>query len=192
MKNQKNEYRFLDPGNGSQKINYLRRDVDNSSSPIFRKAQAWGFDVIIAIGIFIFGLVVFFLYTINYPNGEYEKLDELLYEGNIVADSLLSTGIPENWTTASVSKIGILTNNKIDHDKVEEFYEVSSTQYLRARSLFGIKYNYFVNFSQSIEISGNAIEGIGLFSQNPQNSIKVSRIAIYQNKPVTVEVQVWE
>lgn len=157
-----------------------------------KKAQAWGFDVIVATGIFIFGIIAFFLYTINYPTGEQEKLEDLLYEGNIVADSLLSTGYPENWTTSSVSKIGILTNNVIDQDKLENFYNLASSDYSRTRSMFGIKYNYFVNFSESIEISGSNVEGIGLLSQNTRNNIKVSRVSIYKNKPVTIEVQLWE
>jgi len=157
-----------------------------------KKAQAWGFDIITAMGIFIFGLTIFFLYTINYPNNEEEKLDELLYEGNIVADSLLSTGFPENWTISSVSRIGLLTNSSIDQNKLEQFYTISSTEYQRTISMFGIKYNYFVNFSDSITISGQPISGIGLFSQSPQNNIKISRISIYEGKPVTVEVYVWD
>jgi hypothetical protein len=157
-----------------------------------RKAQAWGFDLIIATGIFIFGLVMFFLYTINYPSGEQEKLDDLLYEGGIVADNLLSTGTPEDWSTSSVSKIGLLTNNTISQDKLEQFYNLASTDYKKTKVLFGTKYNYFVNFSKSIEISGVPIEGIGLFSGTTRNNIKISRIAIYENKPITIEVNVWD
>lgn len=75
-----------------------------------RNAQAWGFDIIVATGIFIVGIIAFFLYTINYPTGEQEKLDDLLYEGNIIADNLLSEGYPLNWTNITVSKIGLLSN----------------------------------------------------------------------------------
>lgn len=157
-----------------------------------KKAQAWGFDIMIAAGIFIFGIIAFFLYTLNYPTEEEGKLDSLLYEGDIVAESLLSEGIPENWTSQAVSKIGLLKNNTINQNKLEQFYNLSSNEYPRTKSLFGIKYNYFVNFSESIEISGASIEGIGLFPENADNNIKISRVAIYKNKPVTLEVQVWD
>lgn len=157
-----------------------------------QKAQAWGFDIIVATGIFIFGIIAFFLYTINYPTGEQEKLDDLLYEGNIIADNLLSEGYPENWTTSTVSKIGILSNRVVSQEKLEYFNQLSTTEYGRTKTILGTKYNYFINFSSSIQISGTSIEGIGLLPYNTKNSIKVSRVSIYQNKPVSIEVQVWE
>jgi hypothetical protein len=158
-----------------------------------KRAQAWGFDIIVAVGIFIFGMITFFLYTINYPNGEQEKRDTLLYEGNIIADNLLSTGNPENWTDETVSKIGIANeNNTIDQIKLNQLYSLALTEYKRTKSIFGINNNYFINFSESIEIEGSPVEGIGLIPQEAKNSLKVSRISIYQNKPVTIEVQVWD
>lgn len=157
-----------------------------------KKAQAWGFDIIIATGIFTVGIIAFFLYTINYPTGEQEKLDDLLYEGNTVANNLLSEGYPVNWTTSTVSKIGLLTENKIDEIKLEYFNELATTDYARTRSILGTKYNYFVNFSSPIQISGIAVSGIGSFPQDTINSIKISRVSIYQNKPISIEVQVWE
>lgn len=159
---------------------------------INKKAQAWGFDIIVAVGIFVIGLITFFLYTINYPTGEQEKVDELLYEGNVIADNLISEGYPDNWTTSIVSKIGLLTDNKISQEKLESFNQLSLSNYGRTKTMLGTKYNYFVNFSTPIQISGNNIEGIGLVPQNVKNNIKISRVSIYQNKPVTVEVQVWE
>ncbi|MGV8131324.1 MAG: hypothetical protein ACP5N7_04465 [Candidatus Pacearchaeota archaeon] len=157
-----------------------------------KKAQAWGFDIIVATGIFIVGIIAFFLYTINYPTGEQEKLEDLLYEGNTVANSLLSEGYPLNWTTSTVSKIGLLTENKIDQTKLEYFNELATTDYARTKSILGTKYNYFINFSRPIEISGLEVEGIGFLSEETINSIKVSRVSIYQNKPISLEVQVWE
>lgn len=157
-----------------------------------KKAQAWGFDIIVATGIFIFGIIAFFLYTINYPTGEQEKLDELLYEGNIIADNLLSEGHPINWTTDTVSKIGLINNKTINQDKLEYFYNLSESDYGRTKSILGTKYNYFINFSTPIEISGEYIGGIGLFPLNTKNNIKISRVSIYKNKPTSIEVQIWE
>lgn len=157
-----------------------------------KKAQAWGFDIIVATGIFIFGIIAFFLYTINYPTGEDEKLDDLLYEGNVVSDNLLSEGYPTNWTTSTVSKIGLISNNVVNQEKLESFDEISANDYARTKTILGTKYNYFVNFSSPIQISGVNIEGIGLYPSNAKNIIKVSRVSIYQNKPVSIEVQVWD
>lgn len=154
-----------------------------------KKAQAWGFDVIIATGIFLFGMTAFFLYTINYPGEEQQKLEDLLYEGDLLASSLLSPGSPENWTAQLVSKIGLLSNNVLDQNKLEEFYNLP---YPLTKSLFGIKYDYFINSSQPLEISGAGIAGIGIIPENSKNNIKISRVTIYKNKPITLEIQLWE
>jgi hypothetical protein len=157
-----------------------------------RNAQAWGFDIIVATGIFIVGIIAFFLYTINYPTGEQEKLDDLLYEGNIIADNLLSEGYPLNWTNITVSKIGLLSNQVIDQTKLSNFYYLARNDYGRTRSIFGVKYDYFVNFSSPIEVEGSTVGGIGIYPTNSQNNIKISRVSIYKNKPVTIEVEVWD
>ena len=157
-----------------------------------KKAQAWGFDVIIATGIFVFGITIFFLYTINYPRGENQKIEDLLYEGNSIAEDIISKGSPENWTIDTVSKIGIMGDKAINQSKLEQFYQMALTDYGRTKSLFRTKYNYFVNASSSLEISGSNIEGIGNKPVNTINSIKISRVTLYKNKPITIEVQIWE
>ncbi|MEK6908903.1 MAG: hypothetical protein AABX23_02525 [Nanoarchaeota archaeon] len=157
-----------------------------------KKAQAWGFDMIVGTGIFILGITAFFLYTVNYPTGEQEKLDDLIYEGNIIGSNLLSEGFPADWTVSTVSKIGLLSDKIINQSKLEEFNTLASSEYGRTKAIFGIKYNYFINFSEPIQISGSNIEGIGLTSENKNNNIKVSRVSIYQNKPITIDIQIWD
>lgn len=157
-----------------------------------KKAQAWGFDLMIAASIFLFGIAVFFLYSLNYPRGEQEKISDLLYEGNSIADDLMSTGTPEHWVPQTATKIGISTDNKINQTKLEQLYQLATTEYGRTRALFSTKYHYFINASAPLAIADINISGIGNQPFNPLNNIKVTRITIYQNKPITLEVYVWE
>ena len=39
-----------------------------------KKAQAWGFDMMIASMIFISGIIIFYVYSLNYPKESQETL----------------------------------------------------------------------------------------------------------------------
>ena len=88
-----------------------------------KRAQAWGFDLIIAIIIFSIGIVALYLYAINFSNEVDENLNALLYEGNLVSSNLLSQGSPANWSSYDLSSLdfmnmpGLLENNKIQQNK---------------------------------------------------------------------------
>lgn len=160
-----------------------------------KKAQGWGFDLIIAGTIFLIGIITFYLYSLNYPKEGQETLDVLFYEGNFIADSLLSNGFPDSWNSTNVIKIGLTNNNKINQTKLENFYNLSTEDYQKTKAVFNTRYNYFFNLSEQITLPniGN-INGIGLSfqGQNPKNLIKITRISIYQNKSVTLNVYIWE
>tara|TARA_Y100000034_G_C6848303_1_gene384520 strand:+ start:519 stop:1025 length:507 start_codon:yes stop_codon:yes gene_type:complete len=164
------------------------------------RAQAWGFDVMISVIIFITGIITFFLFSLNFPNESQDSLENLLYEANTVADSLLEEGSPKNWDENNVVRIGLTNNNQINQTKLENLYEIVflNNNYNLTRTLLDTKFNYFFNLSEPILFEGNPIpeNGIGLWPQSGQSStknlIKISRLTIYQNKPVSLELYIWE
>lgn len=156
------------------------------------RAQAWGFDIMVATAIFIFGIIVFFLYSLNYPRGSQDAVEMLRYEGNVVADELLTEGVPPDWTTSTVSRIGILSDHNINQTKLEEFYTLVQTNYGGARAMLRTKYHYFVNASAPLIINGTAIAGIGNQPSGAKNVIKITRVTVYDNKPLSLQVYVWE
>jgi len=158
------------------------------------RGQAWGFDLMMAAILFTAGIIVFFLYSINYPTEGKETLDKLFYEGNIIADNLLSEGSPDDWDSSNVARIGILNDNKINQTKLERFSDLASADYQKTRVLFNTKYDYFFNLSETIIIDSDPIEGIGssFQNQNPTNLIKITRLTVYNNKPVTLNIYIWE
>ncbi|MBS3083448.1 hypothetical protein J4423_01445 [Candidatus Pacearchaeota archaeon] len=168
---------------------------------ISKKAQAWGFDLIIASIIFISGIMLFYVYSINYPKESNEKLDKLFNSGEFMAEMLLSEGLPSDWDQNSVVRIGLTSNKKINDTKLKEFYEMANNElnpqgYKKSKSLFNTNYNFFMTFSEPIMVDERIIEegGIGQNFENEQttNLIKITRITTYQNKLVSLNLYIWE
>lgn len=166
---------------------------------ISKKAQAWGFDLIIAGVIFMSALILFYTYSINYPKESNQKLDYLFNDGEFITEILLSQGLPENWDSTNVVRIGLTTNNKINETKLSRFYYLANNAtnpvgYKKSKSLFNTNYNFFMNFSQPIIIDSINVQGIGQSFQNHpvSNLVKVTRVTTYQNKVVTLNLYLWE
>ena len=156
-----------------------------------KKAQGWGFDLVIASIIFTFAIVFFYIFALNYSSGSEEKFRELTYEGQLIADNILSEGNPIDWNETNVVKIGILSSNKINDTKLERFYNLTISDYWRTKNLMSIKYDYYINFSAPIIINGETKAYIGNYSLGAKNLIRVSRLSIYNNKPVSISINIF-
>ncbi len=156
-----------------------------------KKAQAWGVDLIVASIIFLIGILSFYLYAINTPKESETIIEKLSYQGDTIANSLLSEGYPRNWDEENVLILGILTENKINKTKLERFYNISINNYEKTKFLFNTNYNYYVLFQENITINGNSINGLGKSPENATNIIKLSRIIVYNDKPSTLEIEIW-
>lgn len=163
-----------------------------------RRAQAWGLDLMIASVIFIGGLVTFFIFSLNNPTEAEESLISLQREAEVVAQTLLSNGYPNPWNTGDVVTPGILTNNKIDETKLENFLQLTTDDYQKTKALFSITSEFYITFSDTIkigpedEITIEEGEGIGSPPSNPSNLIRTSRLTIYREKPVTLYIEIWK
>ena len=157
-----------------------------------KRGQAWGFDLIVASMLFVSGIVVFYMYSLNSPEEATTSFGSLSSEGKIIADSLLSEGYPSNWNVTSVTRIGLLTNDKINESKLNEFYNLSTSNYYLTKSLFKTKYEYYVSFSPNIQIGNQSIDYIGYKPSSSKNLIRISRFTIYRNQPLTINIYIWE
>ncbi len=157
-----------------------------------KRGQAWGFDLLIASSVFFLAIAIFFVYTLNSSKDYEQKLEDLLYEGNSMAEDLMSEGFPADWNIDNVKTIGLLNESKIDKEKLENFYTLSTSDYRKTKALFDIKYDYFMNFTEPIIIESEQIEGIGIKPVTPKNLVKISRFTIFNNKPTTLNLYIWE
>ncbi len=161
-----------------------------------KRGQAWGIDLIIAFIIFLMGILIFFVYSVNYSEESKENLYSLSHDGDIIFNSILSEGYPMDWNSTNVIRIGILTNGRINETKLERFYNFSVNNYAKTKNKFNTPYDYYFNMSSKIMISTSVIEGIGkpginLNNLNSSNLIKITKFTIYKEKPVTAYLYVW-
>ncbi len=162
---------------------------------IEKRAQGWGFDLVVASIIFSFAIILFYIFAFNYSTGGEETFNNLAYEGQLVAESILSEGYPPDWNNNSVVRIGILSGNKINQTKLERFYNMTNValnpgEYNRTKVLFNIAHDYNISFSSPVNILGSEVYSIGRTKPNPENLIRVTRFSIYNNKPITLDIDV--
>lgn len=142
-----------------------------------KRAQAWSLDAIVAILIFFSGISILFFYAINYSDQITSTLDDLTSQGNTASELLLSNG-----------ELSILTNNKINQTLLDAFY---FKDYDQKRRELGIKDNFYFTID-GLTISGNPTPFVGnIPSVNNQNSVKIERIIVYNNKPTKLELYIW-
>lgn len=162
-----------------------------------KKAQGWGMDLMIALSIFLLGIVVFYIYSLNNPNEAKENIENLFYDGESLTNLLLSEGYPNAWNSSNVAKIGILSGDKINDTKLERFYDLSQTEYEKTKALFNTRYDYYFFLDEDMIINSASVEGIGKpgvtkTTINAKNLIKVTRIIVYKNKPISAYLYIWE
>jgi len=142
-----------------------------------KKAQVWSLDLIIASVIFSIGIIILYIYAINYSPETKNQLNELFYEGNLASKLILSD-----------SDIGILSDNKINQDKLNDF---NNFDYQTKKNQIGLINNFYFTF-EGLEINGNPASYVGII--NPpevKNLIKITRLSIYKNKPIKFQLFVW-
>jgi hypothetical protein len=162
-----------------------------------KEGQAWGVDLMIAMIIFSIGIIFFLLYSFNNSNSSKEHYEVIYYEGKSISDKLLSEGYPNDWNSSNVLMIGLTTDNKIDQNKLEEFYKISQSNYSKTKEMFGTRYDYYVSIENNLTINSTEMPGFGkpgvnITEINPENLIKIERVSIYKNKPVVVLIYIWE
>ncbi len=156
-----------------------------------KKAQAWGVDLIFAIVIFIGVLVFLYLHIFNLSFDKQDTFNNLVYEGKIIGDSLLSEGFPEDWNDANVVNLGILSNGEINKTKLEKFYNLSLSDYQKTKNLFNVAHDYYVFFDEPVNLGWNNISGIGSNPASSDNLVKVTRIVVLDKKIDNMNIYMW-
>jgi hypothetical protein len=160
-----------------------------------KKGQAWGVDLMVGVIIFTVAIIVFIIYSLNYSPVNKEIFEKIHNQAEVVSQNIMSEGYPKDWNRTTVTKLGILTNNKIDQNKIDLFYNISIEDYNLTKRLLNTKYDYYIKFETDLTADGSIIEGIGKnidFSNiEKDNLIKITRTGVYQNKPISIYIFVW-
>ncbi|MFH0808400.1 MAG: hypothetical protein V1888_02180 [archaeon] len=163
------------------------------------KAQIWSLDIMAGMVLFLVGIIIFFTYSVNQSSQAEDNLGRLYYDGNIIADNLLSEGYPADWNTENIVTLGLTTSKKINQTKLENLYEIIYTQnnYTKTKNILNTEYEYYILLGENITINSNQIKGIGKPGTSPQNIsaknlIKITRYTIYQNKTTPLYLYIWQ
>ena len=141
-----------------------------------KKSQVWSLDAIAAMVIFFAGVVILYLYAINFSS-QSNELDSLIYQANTASSIILSDD----------QTYGILTDGKIDKDKLNDFYNLD---YQSVRSGLSIKDNFYFVID-GLEINGESKDYIGLMNIEAKSNVQTTRFVIYKNKIVKFQIYVW-
>jgi hypothetical protein len=63
--------------------------------------------------------------------------------------------------------------------------------YNRTKKLLNTNNNFFFNLSTGILIEGSYVDGIGQFSSDPENLIRIDRFTIYKDNPAVLSIYMW-
>jgi hypothetical protein len=122
-----------------------------------KKAQMWITDFIIATLIFTFVLITYYTYTSNLSRADVILVDDLIADSESVSSSLLSEGLPKDWSSGNVQKIGLTNNNqRLNRTKLLSFEDLS---YNETKKIFGTIYDYLVFFGGD-NLTASNVEGI--------------------------------
>ena len=111
-------------------------------SLISKEAQVFYGDAFLGFTIFTVAVVTFFALSGNSSYSEGRVLDALVSDAESVSDSLVSEGIPPDWTPGTVAIIGLTDGAfRVNYTKVSMFYGMS---YNSTNSLFGTNANYLI------------------------------------------------
>jgi hypothetical protein len=142
-----------------------------------KKGQAWSFDLVMAGFIFLVGIIVLYVYAINYSSQSQQHLSELFYEGRIASELILSE-----------EDFGILTNDKINQSKLEGY---AGTNYDSKKNTLGLSHDFYFNMS-GLELSGAPASYVGkMNTTETEDLIQITRITIYKNKPTKFELFIY-
>ena len=157
--------------------------------------------MIIAIVIFGVAIAVYYKTMTNISNQDEVLLDDILLSAKSISDSIMTEGYPYNWTESNVTRIGIITEDKVNETKLSYFSNIS---YKKTKNVFGTIHDYYVFF---VDSKGSPIkinqthEGIGKpgvnstninEKENPKKLASVKRIVVKNNKITKMVVYAWQ
>lgn len=127
----------------------MRAEKNNTTNI---KAQVWFMDFVVAMVIFSFVLISYYLYTTNISKQDYAAMDTLVSDAKTISSTLTTGGSPDGWDSENVEIIGFTDNyNRIDNEKFNEFMKIN---YNKTKKLLGTTYDYllfFVNESGDVQ-----------------------------------------
>ena len=160
-----------------------------------KKAQAWYLDYVLGLIIFGMGIFVFFQYM---PNFDHPDIANTMLDADIISDTLISEGIPKNWTPSSFIQLGITTDFTLDEKKLEQLDSMAYDDVLASLPVGSDFYFEFVD--KKIELSTYNFTSYGKPGANstnirdlfePEQMVTLQRMIAYGGEIIKMNLYVW-
>jgi hypothetical protein len=171
------------------------------------RGQIWSMDLIFAIVIFSFTILVVSITWVHISSGLTSSYgnsqDVMQIQAGTVSDRLLSVGSPSNWqdvitATNSVTWGGIAPGlasaagqAQISPQKLYALMAMSGSNYPATKPLFGVGSNYYIVITSPGAGIGNITIGRNPLSYNASTIFVDRRSAVLDGNPVWVDVMLW-
>ena len=112
-----------------------------------KKTQIWYFDFIMGVTIFTLILIVAFRFVTSNLYIPGKETNTILSEANVLSDSLLTPGVPANWTQDLVEIPGIVDeNNALNITKLGYLVNLTNNNSNHVKNLFDITSDFLIYF----------------------------------------------
>ncbi|MFH2020348.1 MAG: hypothetical protein ABIJ34_02975 [archaeon] len=169
---------------------------------LLKKSQLWYFDFILGVTLFSMILVISMLYLKDSRILQGDEKSDILAEIDRFSESLMSEGVPVNWSNEDVIVPGILSESALDTDKAMKLSNMTTEDYLQVKLIYGVNYDFLVYFTSpnesiiNISVIGKPGYNLTLIqSEDPDELVQINRYATYRHDGVAgialVKVVMW-
>jgi hypothetical protein len=154
------------------------------------RGQVGSIDFIASIVIVSIVTTIFIQYIFSsYSTGE--SISDLSTEAARISESLMSAGLPNNWTEADVRRIGLTDDNwRINETKAVLFYQIPDSKIRHVLGTDSKLHIALYNGTNPISVGG--FLAVGEFPFNAKKIASISRYVIYRSSVMELRVRVWQ
>lgn len=169
-------------------------------------AQIFYGDAFAGFIMFSLAVVMFFLFNENLPFSEDRILDSLVGDAESISSTLMTSGIPSNWTPDYVSAVGLTDGSyRLNATKASM---LMNTSYNVTNAMFGTNANYIIFFKDkngnvllfdrcAFSNSGIVGQNISLYTcenitaPNATQIVTAERLLFYDSGIIKLTVYAW-
>ncbi len=166
-----------------------------------KKSQVWTLDMITGVVLFLTVMVMYFLFSSNFLQSQDATFTDIYRSLEIVSGSLMTEGVPSNWTAGDIREIGITNGNYRLH--VSKLSSLANMNYSTSKLLLKTQYDYLLFFENKSDdvmmLAGQPYFGKpGVTKDNieqleqPDTLLLAKRLLIHNSEIITMVVYLWE
>ncbi len=178
-----------------------------------KRAQVFAADFIMSIFIFSFVLIFMFKYTPRYQGQQFDTIEDVYFDAEIISNILRSKGYPQNWTYGYLedndnSRMGLMRSGyEMEEYKVQQMQVATLRNYTMTKKKFGVDSDYLVYFTFKNGTHANisnvthlgdsdiaydpSLKDVNISDLDPANLAMMKRVVVFNRSSYYMVVQAW-